>query len=1172
MYQSQPNLDVYQMQADLEAQSQGYTPMPIYGDQQANLTGARAAYGDIPAMMMSGAGYAGSAGYGAVNGLGNMFSAVGSQVMPVRYTPPARVNVGYYGQYQQETSFLRGMAGVTGLRQAPQGTQAYRYGYYNSADFGERVGGGAVAAATVATGMATGAPIGSMIGGAIGGALGAPLGPIGMGVGSAVGSFAGMIAGYSGVDTIADIVAQRRQMNSFLESSSFRYVGAGSSMADPRLGSGMSTEARRSATDFVRKMDIKDPNLNTDDLFGILQGATSSGLLNGVKDMEGFKSKFKDIVEGVKSVAKTLNMSLQEGLQVMKDLKGINIEPSQMSTIGFQAEVAGKISGRTAQEVIGLGMQGAELFRGTGIEMKLGYQSNVMNIASVRAARDAGLLSQEAIVQAGGEEALSQRMTASGLQFMQSAAGRGFGAAFFNPGMGQSGFNKDAFSNFMGKGGSMVGLAMQSAANLAGPDRLIQYEAYQDKFMSEMGKAMGGDTSLGVGMAAMSEARMLVDSGATKDMKAAFRLTLMRSYNMSPAEADTMYARIQNAPNEFKARMDASQNTATQRTVDEAMSTVGFGYLYNRGEDIVKGAFEPVVRGAENVIDGAREGTINFWERNVVGLKRADLGGMPLMGAGAAMKAAGVSPGVGQATNLDDRWTPTTKALVAAGGTAAGFAGAAMIGGPLGWAAAAGVMGAAGVAVGMTSWAPSTGRAIKKNIEELSKSHESLRGKVTTKSAKDVMPGDVILEENPLSGTVSVIKQEDYGKYETITSTRGMTSSEAAQIVSEGKGAAAKVALEDIVLAKGFSSRTASLESLAQASYGTSFEKLDKGQRAQFINDAEDLASRGITDVKEMLTAHDEAARSGARTSSENLSKQGVDAYDRLSASTSKIASDTIYSQGGYHLDSSAFTPQVAANLARARAATSKEERAKYLGAAEKAYYSSGKVTASGAETHGIFTKMIDDKRGIGQGLDSVLQDLGVLEKVQEGRGKSMLGKMLAQEISDPSFAGDKQKVQALFDKASIQGLKADLSKDDKELLGSTGAGKVLLQSNAIAAKLEEADKKAGPNATGEVRAKAAKDLLGELNLGKSLTASVLDSYRDKGVTGTKDMLSGMVAQSIASDKFSSGPRGTSGSPEAMGSEQGTGQEKDMVQMNINVQILSALNALAANLSRGGAK
>lgn len=882
MYQDRPNLDVFQMQADLAAQSQGYTAMPVYGDQQANLTAARAAYGDIPAMMMSGAAYTGSAGYGAVTGLGNMFSAVGSQVMPVRYTPPARVNVGYYGQYQQETGFARGLAGVAGLRYQPFGTQAYRYGYYNAADVGERVGGGLVSAGTVAAGVATGAPLGSMIGGAVGGALGAPLGPAGMMVGSAVGSFAGMLAGYTGVEAFSDVVAQRRQMNSFLESSSFRYVGAGSSMADPRLGSGMSAEARRGATDMMRRMDVRDPTLNTEDLFGILQGATSAGLLNGVKDMEGFKSKFKDIVEGVKSVTKTLHMSLQEGLQVMKDLKAINIEPNQMSTIGFQAEVAGKISGRTAQEVVGLGLQGAELFRGTGIEMKIGYQSNVMNIASVRAARDAGLLSQEAIVQAGGEEALSQRMTASGLQFMQSAAGRGFGAAFFNPGMGPSGFNAASFSNFMAKGGSMVGLAMQGASNLAGPDRLIQYEAYQDKFMSEMGKAMGGDTTLAMGMAAMSEAKMLVDSGATKDMKAAFRLTLMRSYNMSPAEADTMYARIQNAPNEFKARMDAGQNTAMQRTVDEAMSTVGFGYLYNRGEDFVKGLVEPAVRGAENVIDGAREGTIGFWERNVVGLQRADMGGMPLMGAGEALRSAGIRSRTPGAVSLDDRWTPTTKALAIAAGAASGFGAAAMLGGPAGWAVAAGAVAVTGTAIGLTSWTPSTGREIKRSIEQLGKSHESLKGKVTTKSSADVMPNDLILEEDPISGKVTVIKQEDFSRFEQIATTREMTSAEAAQIVAEGKGAAPRKALEDIVLGKDYSGKTATLESLALESYGTSFEKLDKAQKAQFINDADSLARRGVTDVKDMLAAHDEAAAAGARTVSESLNKQGVEAFDRL--------------------------------------------------------------------------------------------------------------------------------------------------------------------------------------------------------------------------------------------------------------------------------------------------
>ena len=667
---NEPNLDVYQMQADLAAQAQGYMPgppTPVYGDYQADLTSARASYGDIPGMMIAGGQYAGAMGAGAVRGTGNMFSAIGSQIMPARYTPPARVVTGYYGQYQQETGFLRGVAGVMGLRHAPIGTQAYRYGYYNAADVGERVGGGLVAGAMGAAGIAASFPTAS-IGAAVGSALGAPFGLPGAMVGGAVGTLAGGILGFSGVDNLAEMVAQRRQIDSFLESSSFRYVGAGSPMADPRLGGGMSTAARRSTTDFMRKLDIKDPNLNLEDISGILQGATSMGMFTGARDIDDFKAKFKEIVEGVKVVSKTLGTSLQEGLQLMRDFRGINVMPGQMGSMMFQADTAGKLTGRTGAEMVGLGLQGAELFRGTGIEMKLGYQSNVMNLVGIRAARDAQMLSQEAIVQAGGEEALAQRMTASGLGFMQSAAGRGFGAAFFNPAAGPAGFDRAALMEQFNRPGGMMSytaLAMRGAANLSTPDRIIKYEAYQDKFMSEAAKAFGGDPTLMVGMAATAEARMLVDTGATDDPKAAFRLTLMKQYNMSSSEADALYARIQNGPEEHRKRMEATQNTITQKRVDESMSTVGFGYLYRRAEDYMKGLVEPVVGLGMDVIQNTREKAINFHEKFVQGIQRYDFSQVNYKGATTTARslAEGLSPEAralmpkDTAISLDDEWT-----------------------------------------------------------------------------------------------------------------------------------------------------------------------------------------------------------------------------------------------------------------------------------------------------------------------------------------------------------------------------------------------------------------------------------------------------------------------------------------------------------------------------------
>ena len=127
MDENNQNLDVWQMQEDLAAQATGGQQV-YYDDSQAALTANRAAYGDVPAMMMSGVRSGGAALSGAYNGAGNMLSAIGRTIRPATYTPPARVVSGQYGQYQQKTGLLSGLTGMMGYNSAPVGTNASSMG------------------------------------------------------------------------------------------------------------------------------------------------------------------------------------------------------------------------------------------------------------------------------------------------------------------------------------------------------------------------------------------------------------------------------------------------------------------------------------------------------------------------------------------------------------------------------------------------------------------------------------------------------------------------------------------------------------------------------------------------------------------------------------------------------------------------------------------------------------------------------------------------------------------------------------------------------------------------------------------------------------------------------------------------------------------------------------
>jgi outer membrane lipoprotein SlyB len=217
---------------------------PTYGDQQAMMTMNRAAYGDQPAAMMANVGsFYGS----AASGLSNMASDVGSLVRPIGYTPPARIYPSYGGMYAQETGFFSGLAGQVGFdRSVPRGTSAYAYHTQQAADIGERVGMGAASTTTALGGIAAGAALsgvgtvaGQFVGGAVGAAVGSVLGPLGTMSGAAVGrvagGFIGGLASYgvgmTGAGMVNEAIGQRREIQSFLSESSFRFASAGSALS-----------------------------------------------------------------------------------------------------------------------------------------------------------------------------------------------------------------------------------------------------------------------------------------------------------------------------------------------------------------------------------------------------------------------------------------------------------------------------------------------------------------------------------------------------------------------------------------------------------------------------------------------------------------------------------------------------------------------------------------------------------------------------------------------------------------------------------------------------------------------------------------------------------------------------------------------------------------------------
>ena len=636
------------MPQDIYGNSYYDDPTDPRGDMYAQQTMARASYGNMAGGMMMGFS---TVGGGVQAGMSRMFQDLGRGVMPTRYSPPARVYGGYYGQYVQPTGFLSSLAGAAGLANVPRGTTAPEY-YGNAAsDFGERLGMGGAAAAMSLSGIGLSYALstpGAMLGRGIGSiAAGA------MGLSSASGTAGGMIAGAAGLlgsialpmagmavgGSIMDAVSQRRDIQNTLEASSFRFVGAGSTMADPRGISGMSRQNRQQVTDLIRQMDVQDPTMNTQDLTTILSRSTQLGMFAGTSNMSDFKKKFKDITESVKSVVSVLHTTLEEGLSVMKDLKGIGIDPNQVKSIVQQADMTGRMAGRTGMEMLTAGMQGAELFRGTGISMQIGAQANMMNLAAVRAARDAGTLSQEVVAQAGGEEALSQRLTAGGLAFSQTGMGRGMGGAFFRGGA----FSQGGFMDAMGAGGgNFVGMFQQAAGNLGNVANLRTYQANQEKFFSEMGKTFGGRglEIFQMGAATSQAAFMSGVTGASREVEF---INAMKEQGVAMPDIEARLAEMKGRRSIFESKQAAIGATRSKITSDEAAQNFFFNKWKAKAGDLLTEAKDLVARPLDRGVNRVGDYMQDLGDQFVTGIVRADIAGISVSPAARGRVAGSAS-------------------------------------------------------------------------------------------------------------------------------------------------------------------------------------------------------------------------------------------------------------------------------------------------------------------------------------------------------------------------------------------------------------------------------------------------------------------------------------------------------------------------------------------------
>lgn len=364
---------------------------------------------------------------------------------------------GQMSMFSSQAAFSQQVGGMAGVGPMPQGGGAVQNPY---PDMGARIAGGA---GQSLPGMAMGASIGgAMMGGTMGwldpftgvargfaggaGMGGAGIGQVAGGLGQAfaqgglragAGMMAGGLAGAAAMAlpyAAAGSAIQFAGENIYAGAQNISEVGGltqhfGSQMGQPGARGGqMGRQTIKNIVSVLHDMVGDDVRTTMDDLKRLMDQAGQMGMLAGVSNAQEFKNRFTKIIRQVRDIADVMGTSVSEAAPMFAQMRqmGLWTASDVMGT-----SMALRVAGPAAGQMMGAMGAGAQVSHGMGGSMRAGAMMGRESFANLQAAQQAGVLTQENIMEftggvggAQGQQMMAQRMTQIMSQFSQTSAGR----------------------------------------------------------------------------------------------------------------------------------------------------------------------------------------------------------------------------------------------------------------------------------------------------------------------------------------------------------------------------------------------------------------------------------------------------------------------------------------------------------------------------------------------------------------------------------------------------------------------------------------------------------------------------------------------------------------------------------------------------------------------------
>ena len=333
-----------------------------------------------------------------------------------------------------------------------------------------------------------------------------------------------------------------------------------------------------------------DVRFGVGELGTMLAGGDAVGAFSGATSVEDFRTKFRSMLEQIKSITRVFQQSTQEAFTTLSQFSQLGASPESMNGRISDVLAGSRMSGMAPGQVLDLGMAGAQYAKAHGMPMAEGFDMMTRNTMLASVAEASLTLDPGVMRQLGGVQ---------GVAALTSKIGS-LGAGF--PGMQTmlAGLSNDSMTGLdMGKLNRFVSGDLSGAMDrMADPAQRLRFASNVDLIQNQLATSgLGGQALFSI-----ARAQADISGGSATDIFGG----MMREMGMNPMERQAAIAMTQQGPMlNFmvdRQRRASAQELEMERRIEESRfsSQVGAGYeRFTTNVSRVVG--EPIRRFSEGV-------------------------------------------------------------------------------------------------------------------------------------------------------------------------------------------------------------------------------------------------------------------------------------------------------------------------------------------------------------------------------------------------------------------------------------------------------------------------------------------------------------------------------------------------------------------------------------------